>query len=342
MADYLKKLRQSGSHQSGRVIVGVGSALVDMLIYESDEFVARLVTDKGGMTLVDGEFAANTLSATNQKPSVVPGGSACNTVVGVGKLGCGARFVGKCSDDKYGELLQAGLLEAGVKPTLLNSTTSTGEVLSIITPDAQRTMFTYLGASAELHADEITPDLFEEAGIVHIEGYLLFNQELIKTVMLRAKEAGALVSLDLASFTVVEQSKAFLYQLVEEFVDILIANEDEAAAFTGCTDDFDALQALSERVEIAALKVGARGSYIARTGEVVRVAPMGNGTAIDTTGAGDLWASGFLYGIVNDLPLEQCGALASACGFEVCQVVGAVIPDEGWERIRSLVTPAPR
>jgi len=337
LTDPLNKHSQDRSVQPGRIIVGVGSALVDMLIYESDEFISRLVTDKGGMTLVDGEFAASTLSATSQKPSVVPGGSACNTLVGVGRLGGGARFVGKRGNDKQGNLLQAGLSEAGVKPSLLNSTTSTGQVLSIITPDAQRTMFTYLGASAELHPDEITADLFEGAGIVHIEGYLLFNQELIKAVMLRAKEAAALVSLDLASFTVVEQSKACLDQLVEDFVDILIANEDEAATFTGCRDDFDALRALSEKVDIASLKVGVRGSYIARSGEVVRVAPMGTGTAVDTTGAGDLWASGFLYGLVNDLPLEQCGALASACGFEVCQVVGAVIPDEGWERIRPLV-----
>ena len=97
------------------------------------------------------------------------------------------------------------------------------------------------------------------------------------------------------------------------------------------------MQALSERVTVAGLKVGERGSYIARDGEVVRVSPMGSGNVVDTTGAGDLWASGLLYGLVNDLPLDQCGALANACGYEVCQVVGAAVPDAGWERIRSLV-----
>ena len=146
-----------------------------------------------------------------------------------------------------------------------------------------------------------------------------------------------MVSLDLASYTVVEQSHGLLEKLVDNYVDILIANEDEARAYTGETDEETALERLAEQTDTAVLKLGARGSIIARGGEIVRVAPAGSEGVIDTTGAGDLWAAGFLYGLVHDLPLEQCGKLASACGYEVCRVVGAVIPEDGWQRIKALL-----
>ena len=121
-----------------------------------------------------------------------------------------------------------------------------------------------------------------------------------------------------------------------EYVDILIANEDEAAAFTGHVDERKAIEALSKRARIAVLKIGERGSYVAHDGKIVKIDPMGKGQAIDTTGAGDLWASGFLFGLTRGYSVERCGRLASACGYEVCQVVGAAIPDEGWTRIKRI------
>ncbi len=124
---------------------------------------------------------------------------------------------------------------------------------------------------------------------------------------------------------------------MDEFVDILIANEDEARAFTGHADESRMIESLSSRAEIAVLKVGSRGSYISQQGKTHRVEPVGDGSAVDTTGAGDLWASGFLFGLVNGYSLEKCGKLASACGYEVCQVIGAGIPHDGWERIRKLL-----
>ena len=158
-------------------------------------------------------------------------------------------------------------------------------------------------------------------------------------VLNAAKQAGVRISLDLASFTVVEESKNILETIVNDFVDILIANEDEARAFTGYSDEIKALRALSEKVDIAVVKVGERGSFISQTGDVVKIEPEGDGTVaiVDTTGAGDLWASGFLFGLVNGYPLEKCGQLGSLCGYEVCQVVGANIPEEGWQRIKKSV-----
>ncbi len=319
------------------IIVGVGSALVDILAHETDDFVHQSGAVKGGMTLVDNTVIENVLISLKSKPTVVPGGSACNTMIGIARLGGASRFVGKRGNGPMGAFFETGLVQNGVEPHLVDSPTRTGRVISLITPDAQRSMLTYLGASSEIQPEEIPDTSFHGAAVVHIEGYLLFNPTLMLQVLSMARNSGARISLDLASFTVVETHRILLDQIVDEFVDILIANEDEARAFTGHTDEAQMIESLSSRSEIAVLKVGSRGSYISRQGKTHRVEPIGDGTAIDTTGAGDLWASGFLFGLVNGFSLEKCGKLASACGYEVCQVVGADIPHAGWDRIRNLL-----
>ncbi|MFC1798948.1 adenosine kinase [Thermodesulfobacteriota bacterium] len=278
------------------------------------------------------------LAHLDDKPSIVPGGSACNTVIGIASLGGNARFLGKLGRDEFGHLFETDLKKNRVEPFLFRSSLPTGRVFTIITPDAQRSMFTYLGASAETQPEDITAECFDRAAIVHIEGYILFNRDLIWAAIKAAKKAGAKISLDLASYTVVESNKTFLHHIVDNYIDILIANEDEAFAFTGIRDELQSLELLSKRVEIAVIKVGKRGSYVAHAGHTYPVAPVGPGTAIDTTGAGDLWASGFLYGLVNGFAIDTSGELASLCGYEVCQVIGADIPKEGWQRIKTKLT----
>jgi sugar/nucleoside kinase (ribokinase family) len=317
-----------------KMIVAVGSALVDILVHENDAFLAQHGAAKGGMLLVDKPFIENLLEKVSGPPALVPGGSACNTAVGVGKLGGRSRFVGTCGNGNLGRLFRTDLVKQNVEPALFTSDSPTGRVLSIITPDAQRSMFTYLGAASETQPAHMANGCFDHAAIVHIEGYLLFNPDLILSAVKSAKKSGALVSLDLASYTVVAESKDLVDQIVADYVDILIANEDEAAAFTGHTDEVQALAVLRDKAAMAVLKVGARGSYIAHNNEVVRIKANGNGDAVDTTGAGDLWAAGFLFGLVNGYAIERCGAIGSACGFEVCQVVGASIPEDGWQRIK--------
>lgn len=320
-----------------KLVVGVGSALIDILAHEDDGFVEKSGAVKGGMTYVDKTFIDEMVSQASADPQIVPGGSACNTVVGIGRLGGQARFVGKCGNGDMGRLFRDGLQNQCVDPLLFSADAPTGRVLSIITPDAQRSMLTYLGASSEIQPHEITPACFEDAAIVHIEGYLLFNRDLISAVLQSARAAGARISFDLASFTVVEEAKDILPDLIADYVDILIANEDEAMAFTGIKDEPEALEKLAEQTDIAVLKLGSRGSLVACNGHRVSVAPLGDGTAVDTTGAGDLWASGFLYGLVQGLPLDQCGNLGSMCGHAVCQVVGASISDSQWRNIRKAV-----
>ena len=322
---------------NNKLIVGVGAALIDILTHESDDFLKEISDVKGSMTLVEENFIKDLYLKFKKKPKIVPGGAACNTIIGIAQLGGNTRFIGKRGDDEFGELFEAELEKSGVEPQLLKSFTPSGRVVSIITPDAQRSMFTYLGASSEMTAEDISENKFNGASVVIIEGYLLFNHSLMFAALDAAKEAGALIALDLASFTVVEESRDVLNDIVDKYVDILMANEDEASAFTNCTDETLALEALSKNVDIAILKVGKRGSYIHRDGKIIKIDPKGDGTALDTTGAGDLWAAGFLYGFVNGYSLEKSGELGSACGHAVCQVMGASIPDDGWNRIKRIL-----
>ncbi|MFH2061165.1 MAG: adenosine kinase [Pseudomonadota bacterium] len=318
-------------------ITGIGSALVDILINESDQFLIDLGKTKGGMTLVEDIEIQQILSKTPNTPIVVPGGAACNTIVGVGCLGGKARFIGKRGKDVYGEAFEKQVIHCNVEPLVSIGQSPTGKVLSVVTPDAQRSMFTFLGASTELAPDSVTPDMFSQSAIVMIEGYLLFNEALMMAALKAAKTAGAFISLDLASFEVVNATKPILEKIIQEYVDILIANEDEAKAYTGFDDEQKAIKTLSRHVSYAILKVGKRGSYVSHNGSITRIEPVIGKAPVDTTGAGDLWAAGFLFGIANDLSIEKSGQIASACGYEVCQVMGAQLPDDAWDRIKALI-----
>jgi len=315
-------------------VTAIGSALMDLCLVESEDFLSGSGAQKGGMVMVDHTHITSVLSKSAVSPSIVPGGSACNTIVGVGRLGAPARFIGKRGSDSLGATFEESLVRSNVDPVLFTSPSATGHVLSIITPDAQRSMLTYLGASAETQPHEIEERHFEDSAFVHIEGYLLFNENLLLSALKAAKAAGAFISLDLASFTVVEASRKLLEEIADEYVDILIANEDEAAAFTGHKDEQKAAEALGKRAAVGVMKLGKRGSVIVHKDNAVKIEPCGSGHAVDTTGAGDLWASGFLYGLVKGYDMEKSGKIASLCGYEVCQVVGAHIPNEGWERIK--------
>ncbi|GAB6142825.1 adenosine kinase [Desulfocicer niacini] len=319
----------------GNRITGVGSALVDLLIHENNEFLMELGKEKGGMTLVESRDIDAILEKGARPPVVVPGGAACNTIVGVGKLGGSARFIGQRGGDEPGRFYQDALETCGVDPVFYTSATPTGRVLSVITPDAQRSMFTCLGASTELNPERITPDLFKDTAIAVIEGYLLFNPDLMTACLESATDAGALIALDLASFEVVNATKPLLEKIVETHVDILIANEDEAQAYTGHEDENMALNLLAAQAPLAVLKKGARGSSLAHEGRIIDIAPEIGNSAKDTTGAGDLWAAGFLFGLAHGFSLEDSGRLGSLLGYEVCQVVGAHIPEDAWQRIHS-------
>ncbi|MBU8910849.1 MAG: adenosine kinase [Desulfobacterales bacterium] len=318
-------------------ITGIGSALVDILINESDQFLTNLEKEKGGMTLVEDKDIEQILAQTNQTPVVIPGGAACNTILGVGSLGGDARFIGRRGNDAYGETFEKQVVKCNVEPVVSISSSPTGKVLSVITPDAQRSMFTFLGASTELDPELITSDIFKGTAISMIEGYLLFNRDLMTAALKAARAAGSLIALDLASFEVVNASRDILEDIIKNFVDILIANEDEAKAYTGYDNEQKAIEKMSQHVTYAVLKLGKRGSYVSYNGTITRIQAQSGNDPIDTTGAGDLWAAGFLFGIAHGFSIEKSGRIASACGYEVCQVMGAQLPYDAWSRIKKLV-----
>ncbi|PID73693.1 MAG: adenosine kinase [Desulfobacterales bacterium] len=317
-----------------RQVAGIGSALMDILIREPDEFLADTPAEKGGMIYVSAGEIERVTAAASAPPVIVPGGAACNTIIGVARLGGEALFVGKRGLDEFGASFAAHLEKSGVIPSLFSSASPTGRVLSIITPDAQRSMLTCLGASAELDPETVTSSLFARAAVVLVEGYLIFNQALCKAALKAAKAAGAAIALDLAAYTVVTEFRDTLKSLVAEYVDILIANEDEAAAFTGISREEDALAEMGKRADLAVVKMGGRGSLLlGKDSPPVRVAAMPDVPVVDTTGAGDLWAAGFLHSLARGKSLEEAGKLGSLCGAEACRRMGAGIPPEGWERI---------
>ncbi len=321
---------QSGMNKG---IVGVGAALVDLLVEENDAFIKELGSEKGGMTLVDLPIIDKAIAQTKAKVKVVPGGSACNTMVGIGNLGGNAKMIGRVGQDDLSKAFIDGLSKAGVERRLQISPSATGRVLSVVTPDAQRTMFTYLGASSELSPDDITIADFSDAGMVLLEGYLLFNRPVVEKILSLAKQAKVKVILDLASFQVVEFCRDFIDQILASSIDMVLANEDEAKAYTGL-GEADSLNFLAGKVETAVVKVGKNGVLVAKGAERFTV-PAHMVKALDTTGAGDLWASGFLYGITEGMGLEKAASLGCKVGSEVVQVMGAVIPEEGWKRIHA-------
>jgi sugar/nucleoside kinase (ribokinase family) len=318
-------------------ITGIGNTLIDILINESDLFLIDLKKEKGGSTLAEYEEIEHILSRTNKDRVIAPGGAVRNTMVGIGKLGGKSRFIGSRGNDNYGKIFTKDLQDSNVEPIVAISDAKTGNCLSVITPDAQRSMFTFLGASTLLDPASLKPEMFKDTTITNIEGYLLFNKDLMLAALKAAKASGSLIALDLASFEVVNAARDILEDIIKEYVDILIANEDEAKAYTGYDDEQKAIETLSQDVTYAVLKIGERGSYVSHNNKITRINAQSGGSPVDTTGAGDFWAAGFLFGIAHGFTIEKSGNLASACGYEVCQVIGTQLSDDAWARIKKLL-----
>lgn len=320
-------------------IIGIGSALLDVLARVPEGFVASLPGGKGGMVLVEASEMAALVARLPQDATLVPGGSAANTVLGLAQLGLPGRMLAKVGADERGDLYRSNALAAGVDGLAfkVNPGVATGTCISLVTPDSQRTMRTSLGAAATMAASEISVADFAGCQHAHIEGYMLFNRELMLHILKTAKAAGCTVSLDLASYEVVQASADILADLLEQWVDVVFANEDEAAAFVGSTDETEALDRLAELCSVAVVKLGKRGAMIRRGDERAQVGPR-TIPAVDTTGAGDLWATGFLYGMFTGRSLADCGEFGALVADEVVQVMGAAIPADRWQVLRATFT----
>ena len=318
-------------------LIGVGSPLVDLLAHVPDSFVAGVGGLKGGTEMVDAPTQRGFRAKLNSLPERAPGGSAANTVVGAARLGLSTALLCKLGEDEDGAFYRDCMTQAGVddRGFKVNPDEPTGTCLSLVTPDGQRTMRTYLGAAATLSPDDIGVDDFRGFRHAHAEGYLLFNRELMLHILDCAKQAGCTVSLDVSAPEVILGAGIDpLREILKESVDIVLANEDEAEAFSGTSDERGGLEALGECCPLAVVKLGARGVSMLRDGQVtfVESTPV---KAVDTTGAGDLWASGFLSGILTDCGLEESARRGAVLGAHVVQQLGAWIPDEDWPELRN-------
>ena len=321
-----------------RQVIGVGSLVVDLIAEVDDAFIDDIGRQKGGMELVDAATLDDILTRVPQSPTIAPGGSAANTIHGLARLGVSTAFLGKLGIDENGEFYSDAFDRAGVDTSRFRRTGDlpTGRCLSLVTPDSERTLCTDLGASGALAPAEVSADDFCDCDYVHIEGYLLFNRDLALAVLGASKEAGAVVGLDLASFEVVGANADVLEDLLRDYVDVVYANEDEAEAFCGVRNPDECLGGLAQHCDVAVLKLGADGARIQADGDVTIVSAQ-PAVAVDTTGAGDLWAAGFLYGCMQGMDASEAGRCGAVTGSEVVQVFGASLGDEVWQRIQSTI-----
>jgi sugar/nucleoside kinase (ribokinase family) len=318
-------------------LLAIGSPVVDLLARVDDEFVHALEGGKGGMELVDAAQLEAMLGKLLDGHELAPGGSAGNTAYAAGRLGTKVGFLGKlgnCDSAQFYRDRFAGI-GADVSRFKVGSVPN-ARCLSLVTPDSQRTMRTDLGAAMTLAPEEITAADFEGVRHVHMEGYLAFNRDLKLHILEHAKQAGCSTSFDMASFEVVRASHDVLDGWLRDYIDIVFANEDEAKAFfPDLGEDYPAMAArFSEYCDIAAVKLGKDGSLVAREGEVSEVEPHLVERPVDTTGAGDYWAGGFLNAWLDGESLPESGRRGSKLGAEVVQVIGASLPDNRWQEIR--------
>ncbi|MHC1703107.1 MAG: adenosine kinase [Tenuifilaceae bacterium] len=318
-------------------VLGLGNALVDVLIsIENEEILKQLNLPRGSMQLVDEHFLTlATESTKGLKQSVAAGGSAANTINGIANIGLECSFIGKISDDQFGEYYHNDLVKNRIKPILLKGKAQTGRATVFISKDSERTFGTYLGAAIEMTPEELTPEMFEGYNYFHVEGYLVQNHDLIRRAMKLAHEKGVKISLDMASYNVVEANREFLKEMIEKYVDIIFANEEEAKAFTGKSPE-ESLHEFASLVDIAVVKIGSKGSMIKSKNEVINVGVI-KVNPIDTTGAGDLYAAGFLYGLANNLPLKKCGEIGAILSGKVIEFVGPKMDENTWKEINKMV-----
>lgn len=318
-------------------VLGIGNALVDIIItLEDDHLLKEFRLPKGSMQLVDRTFSDRILNGTGSlRKTIASGGSCANTIHGLASLGVETGFIGKICHDEFGTFFLDDLRSKQIRPYLFFSPTETGRAISLVSPDKERTFATFLGAAMELSPENLVPGLFNGFDIIHFEGYLVQNHALLIKAMELARQNQLKISLDLASYNVVEEHHDFLISVVNDYVDILFANEDEAKAFTGLLPQ-EALDKMAQGCDVAVIKMGKLGSWIRCSDAVIPIQPH-RVDIRDTTGAGDLYAAGFLYGFVNRLPLERCGLIASYLAARVIETEGGKIPENKWKEIRKTV-----
>jgi sugar/nucleoside kinase (ribokinase family) len=308
-------------------VVGIGNALVDVLSHETDEFLVEHGLAKGTMTLIDADLAEGLYAAMG--PAVeMSGGSAANTMVGIASFGGRSAFVGRVADDELGKVFAHDIRAAGVEFTTspADGRVPSGRCLVVVTPDAQRTLHTFLGASAQLGSADLDLELVASAQVLYLEGYLWDEpdaKDALRHAARNAHETGNRVAFTLSDGFCVDRHRAEFLELVEHHVDVLFANEAEITALYEVGEFDDALQAVREQCEIAALTRSEKGAVIVTRDEVHIIDAHPVAHVVDTTGAGDLFAAGFLHGLTHGYDLGTAGRLGALAAAEVISHLGA-------------------
>ncbi|WP_072531179.1 adenosine kinase [Bacteroides ilei] len=316
-------------------IIGIGNALVDILApMENDKLLDELDLPKGSMQLIDEDRLLKVrekLAAMKTQRS--SGGSAANTAYALANLGSKPGYIGKVGEDEMGEFYENTLEKQGVETRLLKCGLPSGIASTFISPDGERTFATYLGASGTICADDLSRSMFEGYSYLYIEGYLLQDHDLVLRAIQLAKESGMQICLDMASYNVVESERAFFDQLITKYVDIVFANESEARAYTG-KEPMEALQEIASKCSIAIVKTGKEGSLVKKGTEFIQVLPHPIKKVVDTTGAGDYYAAGFLYALTSGYSLEKCAQISAIVAEAVIQSVGTNLSKRKWNEIK--------
>ena len=320
-------------------LIGVGSPIMDLLATVPFEFLQNHVAgEHGGMVLVNDEAMSAILASLENAPTTSTGGSAANATLNATRLGLTTTYLGKLGNCDVAATYRNRFSDLGID----TSRFKTGAVpnarsLILTTPDADRTMRTDLGAAMTLSPDEISPADFAECRHTHMEGYLVFNEALADAVLSSARTAGCTVSVDLASFEVINATRPWIFKQLASGIDIVFANEDEIRALFEDEDSpYDVLaKRLADHGVIAAVKVGKDGAWIAQGDELHRIEPVVVDSVIDTNGAGDSWAAGFLASHLRGKSLAESGRIASHVGAETVQHLGPIIPDDRFAALQA-------
>lgn len=319
-------------------ILGVGNALVDVLAQVPNDLILKeLSLPKGSMQLIGAaryEIVRGRLAA--MKTHRTTGGSACNTILALARMGCAAGIIGKIGNDDAGSFFADSFRALGIETHLTRSDLPTGVASTFVTPDGQRTFGTYLGAAATLSPDDLREEWFAGYDYFYIEGYLVQNRALINRVVQLAKQAGLQICLDLASYNIVEADREFFTRFLEH-IDIVFANEEEARAFTGGRPALESLAVLAGTCKTAVVKVGKNGVFVSDNGTVVHAAARDVPVVVDTTAAGDYFSAGFLYGLTRGLSARRCAEIGSLLAGHIIEVMGTALPEPTWRKLRETV-----
>lgn len=316
-------------------IIGMGNALVDVLVrIDDDSLLEKLHLPKGSIQLIQEDTLSEIRKYTSgMKIHRSTGGSAGNTVCALAALGANPGFIGKVGQDETGAFFGDTLRQRGVNALLATCDLPSGIASTFISTDGERTFGTYLGAAATLRAEDLSRKMFAGYNYLYIEGYLLQDHDLMLRAVQLAKEEGLQVCLDMASYNVVEAERDFFDQLIVKYVDIVFANESEALAYTGKTPH-EALEEIASKCSIAVVKTGKEGSLVKKGTEVIQLLSCPVDNVLDTTGAGDFYAAGFMYGLTCGYSLEKCVQISTILATAVIQEVGTTLPAKKWDEIK--------